>query len=143
MFLFYREESYAVPEYEYFSYMRGRHTDEQIKELDDYAYALGIEIIPAIQCLGHLGKTLHWGQFAPVRDTANCLLVGEEETYKFIECMLKAAMRPLRTKRVHIGFDETMSLGTGAYRVKHGAVPREDIFCEHLARVAEICERLG
>ncbi len=143
MFLFYREESYAVPEYEYFSYMRGRHTEEQIKELDDYAYALGIEIIPAIQCLGHLGHTLHWGQFAPIRDTGNCLLVGEEETYRFIECMIKAAMRPLRTKRVHIGFDETMSLGTGAYRVKHGAVPREDIFCEHLARVAEICERLG
>ena len=143
MFLFYREESYAVPEYEYFSYMRGRHTDAQIKELDDYAYALGIEIIPAIQCLGHLGKTLHWGQFAPIKDTGNCLLVGEEETYKFIECMIKAAMRPLRTKRVHIGFDETMSLGTGAYRVKHGMVPREDIFCEHLARVADICKRLG
>ena len=143
MFLFYREESYYVPEYEYFGYMRGRHTDAQIKELDDYAYALGIEIIPAIQCLGHLGHTLHWGQFAPIRDTPNCLLVGEEETYRFIECMLKAAMRPLRTKRVHIGFDETMSLGTGAYRVKHGLVPREDIFCEHLQRVAEICERMG
>ena len=143
MFLFYREESYYVPEYEYFGYMRGRHTDEQIKELDDYAYDLGIEIIPAIQCLGHLGHTLHWGQFAPIRDTGNCLLVGEEETYKFIECMLEAAMRPLRTKRVHIGFDETMNLGTGAYFAKHGFAPREDIFCEHLARVAKICERMG
>lgn len=143
MFLFYREESYYVPEYEYFGYMRGRHTNEQIKELDDYAYALGIEIIPAIQCLGHLRNTLRWGQFAPVKDTYDCLLVGEEETYKFVECMIKAAMAPLRTKRIHIGFDETMSLGTGAYRVKHGMVPREDIFCEHLGRVAKICERLG
>lgn len=143
MFLFYREESYHVPEYEYFGYMRGRHTDDQIKELDDYAYALGIEIIPAIQCLGHLGHTLHWGQFAPIRDTGSCLLVGEEETYKFIECMIKAAMRPLRTKRVHIGFDETMNLGMGAYMAKNGFVPREDIFCEHLARVAKICERMG
>lgn len=143
MFLFYREESYYVPEYEYFGYMRGRHTFEQIKELDDYAYALGIEIIPAIQCLGHLRNTLRWGQFAPVKDTYDCLLVGEEETYRFIECMIKAAMAPLRTKRIHIGFDETMSLGTGAYRVKHGMVPREDIFCEHLGRVAKICERLG
>ena len=143
MFLLYREESYHVPEYEYFGYMHGRHTDAQIKEIDDYAYALGIEIIPAIQCLGHLASVLQWGQFAEIKDTRDCLLVGEEKTYEFIECMLKAAMRPLRTKRVHIGFDETMSLGTGAYRAKHGMVAREDIFCEHLKRVADICRRLG
>lgn len=143
MFFLYREESYYIPEYEYFGYMRGRHTDEQIKEIDDYAAKLGIEIIPAIQCLGHLSNTLCWRQFADIKDTYDCLLVGEEKTYEFIECMIKAAMKPLRTKRVHIGFDETMSLGTGAYRAKHGHVPREDIFNEHLQRVAEICKRLG
>ena len=49
MFMLYREESYYVPGYKYFGYMRGRHTDAEIKEIDDYAYALGIEIIPAIQ----------------------------------------------------------------------------------------------
>ena len=54
MFMLYREESYVVPEYEYFGYMRGRHTDEEIREIDDYAWQLGIEIIPAIQTLGHL-----------------------------------------------------------------------------------------
>lgn len=141
MFMLYREESYVVPEYEYFGYMRGRHTDEEIREIDDYAWQLGIEIIPAIQTLGHLSNTLRWSQFSDVKDTGDCLLVGEEKTYDFIESMVKAAIRPLRSKRIHIGFDETMSLGLGNYILKNGYRPRMDIFCEHLQRVAKIVEK--
>lgn len=141
MFMLYREESYVVPEYEYFGYMRGRHTDEEIREIDNYAWQLGIEIIPAIQTLGHLSNTLRWNQFSTVKDTWDCLLVGEEKTYEFIENMVKAAIRPLRSRRIHIGFDETMSLGLGNYILKNGYRPRMDIFCEHLQKVAKIVEK--
>ena len=143
MFMLYREESYYVPGYEYFGYMRGRHTDAQIKEIDDYAYKLGIEIIPAIQTIGHLANTLHWNAFSDVKDTYDCLLVGEERTYEFIKAMLKAAKGPLRSKYIHIGFDETMSLGTGQYMTKHGHRPRIEIYLEHLNRVAGIVEEMG
>ena len=143
MFMLYREESYVVPEYKYFGYMRGRHTDEEIREIDDYAYQLGIEIIPAIQTLGHLANTLHWAPFGEVKDTADCLLVGEEKTYEFIDAMLRAAKRPLRSRRIHIGFDETMSLGMGNYIMKHGYRPRHEIFMEHLERVAEMAKAHG
>ena len=143
MFMLYREESYVVPGYEYFGYMRGRHTDAQIKEIDDYADLLGIEIIPAIQTIGHLSNTLHWKAFEAIKDTGDCLLVGEEKTYEFIEAMVKAAKGPLRSKRIHIGFDETLSLGTGNYIVKNGHRPRIEIYLEHLKRVAEIVERHG
>ena len=143
MFMLYREESYHVPGYEYFGYMRGRHTDAQIKEIDDYADKLGIEIIPAIQTIGHLANTLHWNAFRDIKDTDDCLLVGEEKTYQFIEAMLKAAKAPLRSKRIHIGFDETMSLGTGKYMTKHGHRPRIEIYLEHLNRVAEIVRKMG
>ena len=143
MLMLYREESYYLEGYEYFGYMRGRHTDSEIKELDDYAWQLGIEIIPAIQTIGHLSNTLRWREFSSVKDTADCLLVGEEETYQFIERMIKAAVGPLRSKRINIGFDETMSLGMGNYILKHGYVPRNQIFCEHLQRVAEIVKKMG
>ncbi len=143
MFMLYREESYHVPGYEYFGYMRGRHTDDEIRQIDDYAAMFGIEIIPAIQTLGHLPNTLRWHAFGQIRDTGDCLLADEEETYEFIEAMICAAMRPLRTKRIHIGLDETMSLGSGAYMSKHGYVPREEIFSRHLGRVAKICEKHG
>ncbi len=143
MFMMYSEESYDVSEYPYFGYMRGRYTYDEIKEIDDYAYQFGIEIIPAMQTLGHLSNTLRWSCFGDIADTGDCLLVGEEKTYEFVENLLRAATAPVRSKRIHIGFDETMSLGTGNYMVKHGHRPRIDIYMEHLIKVAEICEKMG
>ncbi len=33
---------------------------EELRRLDDYADLLGIELMPCIQTLGHLGQVLHW-----------------------------------------------------------------------------------
>lgn len=143
MFMMYSEESYEVPEYPYFGYLRGRYSFDEIKELDDYAYQFGIEIIPAMQTLGHLSNTLRWSCFSDIADTDDCLMVGEEKTYEFIEAMIRAASAPVRSKRIHIGLDETFTLGSGAYMTKHGYRVRGEIFMEHLVRVAKICEKLG
>jgi len=143
MFMMYSEESYEVPEYPYFGYLRGRYSYDEVKELDDYADMFGVEIIPAMQALGHLSNTLRWSAFKEIADTGDCLLVGEEKTYEFIEAMIRASAAPVRSKRIHIGFDETMSLGTGKYMTKHGYRPRIEIYLEHLIKVAEICEKMG
>ena len=143
MLMLYSEEGFEVPEYPYFGHLRGRYTQAEIRRIDDYAAIFGIEIIPAIQTLGHLNNTLRWPCFAGIADTGDCLLVGEEKTYTFIEALLRAASAPVRSRRIHIGFDETMSLGTGKYMALHGHRPRIDIFCEHLQRVAAMCEKMG
>ncbi len=49
--LLYMEDSYAVTNEPFFGYMRGKYTYEDLKALDDYAFALGIEVIPCIQTL--------------------------------------------------------------------------------------------
>ena len=48
-FLPYMEDSYKVTNEPFFGYMRGKYTYEDLKALDDYAFALGIEVIPCIQ----------------------------------------------------------------------------------------------
>ena len=52
--LLYIEDIYEIEDEPYFGYMRGRYTQEELKQVDDYAHALGIEVIPAIQTLAHL-----------------------------------------------------------------------------------------
>ena len=45
----------------YFGYMRGRYTEAELREIDDFAFALGVEIVPCIRrwpicpppCAGH------------------------------------------------------------------------------------------
>ena len=65
----YTEDTYELPGYPFFGYLRGRYTADDIRALDEKAALLGIELIPCIQTLGHLERFLHWESSAPLRDT--------------------------------------------------------------------------
>lgn len=143
MFMLYAEDSYDVEEQPYFGYMRGRYSQQELKELDDYAALFGIEMIPCIQTLSHLKDVLKWDCFADIRDDEETMLVGQERTYEFIEQMIVSAMKPVRTKRIHIGMDEAWKLGQGEYLLRNGYRSKFDIMNEHLARVLKITEKYG
>ncbi len=141
--MMYCEDSYDVPEEPYFGYMRSRYTEEELRECDDYAYQLGIEMIPCIQTLSHLIDVLKWPAFHDIKEDYETLFVGGDKTYEFVEHLIRAASKPFRTKRIHIGMDEAWHLGTGRYLKEHGLVPGEQIMKEHLERVMEIVRKLG
>ena len=141
MLMLYTEDTYEVKEYPYLGYQRGRYTVEELREIDDFAFALGIEVIPCIQTLGHMEQFLRYSVNDPIADNARVLLVGEEKTYEFIEACIKTVRSAFRTKRIHIGCDETVGLGLGQYLVKNGMRDRFEIFSEHLGRVCELCRK--
>lgn len=141
MIMLYNEDNYEIEGWPYFGYMRSRFTQDDIREIDDYAYNLGVEQIPCIQTLAHLIDALKWPSFAGMREDRACLLPGEERVYEFIEQAIVAATTPVRSKRIHIGMDEAMNLGMGHYYKKHGVVNAGQIMMEHLHRVMEILRR--
>ena len=137
--MLYTEDTYEIPEYPYFGYMRGRYTCDELKEMDEYAYHYGIELIPCIQTLAHLEAALRWPCFSEVKDCNNILLCGEEKTYSLIEAMIRTCRNCFRTKRIHVGMDEAHMMGLGKYLDRNGYERRDVIFCRHLQRVNEIC----
>lgn len=141
--MLYTEDTYEVPGYPYFGYQRGAYSADVIKELDDYADALGIELIPCIQTLGHLGNVLKWERMKPYADTAEVLLCDNDEVYRLIEDMIVAASSPVRSKRIHIGMDEAMDLGLGRFLQQHGYENGFSIIERHFDRVMEILRRHG
>ena len=141
--MLYTEETYEIKEYPYFGYMRGRYTMEEMREIDDYAYALGIEIIPCIQTLAHLKQALNWEAFKPMHDIDDIMLVGEEKTYAFIDAMLRTMSEAFRSRRINIGMDEAHNLGRGVYRDRNGARPTHEVILEHLDRVISLCKKYG
>ncbi|MGI6610594.1 MAG: beta-N-acetylhexosaminidase [Limnochordia bacterium] len=143
MLMMYTEDSYVVPEEPYFGYMRPKFTHDDLRECDEYAAILGIEMIPCMQTLAHLPDVLKWPVYADIKEDDTTLLVGSDRTYEFIENMIKAAAAPFRTKRIHIGMDEAWRLGMGAYFRRHGLRNKFDIMTEHLTRVLEIVEKHG
>ena len=143
MAILYAEDTYEVPGEPFFGYLRGRYTYDEMKALDDYADALGIEMFPCIQTLAHMAMVLQWPAYAEYQDTDHVLIADEEKTYALIEKMISAAGAPFRSKRIHIGMDEAQGIGTGRYKERHGEKPPFDILNGHLARVRDICRRLG
>lgn len=143
MLMLYMEDTYAVPDEPFFGYLRGRYTHDELKDLDNYARALGIEMIPCIQTLGHLSQILQWPAYRDYRDTDEVILANDEKTYQLIEKMITAASAPFRSKRIHIGMDEAYGLGTGEYKKRFGEANPFSIFNNHLARVRTICRKLG
>jgi hypothetical protein len=143
MLMLYMEDSYDLKDNPYFGYMRSRYSQEELKELDDFAWSLGIEMIPCIQTLAHLIDVLKWEVYGDIREDDDTLFVGEEKTYRFVEQMITRSAAPFRSKRMHIGMDEAWELGQGRYLLKNGYRGKFDIMNEHLAKVAGICRRQG
>ncbi len=139
----YMEDMYEVPEYPHFGHQRGRYTMKQLKLLDDYAYELGIELIPYIQTLGHFEKYLKYHSTRDIRSTNNELLADDPKTYEFIENIIKAVSSCFRTKLINVGLDEPRTFVKGRYEAIHGKVDVADVYYRHLNIVADMAKKYG
>lgn len=137
--LLYTEDTYEIDGEPFFGYMRGRYTKDELKALDDYAYSLGIELIPCIQTLAHLNATIRWGQFPT--DIEDILLVGDERCYQLIDRMFATCSECFRSRRIHVGMDEAHQLGRGRYLNQNGYQTVDVIMKRHLEAVTELADK--
>ena len=140
--MLYMEDTYEIPEYPYFGYLRGAYSYKELKEIDDFGDTLGIEVIPSIQVLAHLKNPLKWNFTREFRDTEDILLVNEPKTYDFLKAAITAASKPFRTNKIHVGMDEADKLGLGRSLQLHGLQDRFQLMNDHLTHVLEICNTL-
>ncbi|MDR1569804.1 MAG: beta-N-acetylhexosaminidase [Oscillospiraceae bacterium] len=139
--MLYTEETYTIPEQPYFGYLRGRYSPDELREIDAYAASMGVELIPSIQTLAHLGQFLQWMPVDHLKDTNTCLMIDEPETYELIESMLRALRACFSSRRIHIGMDEAHGVGLARYFEKHGLVDRFELLNRHVGRVVDICKK--
>lgn len=139
----YTEDTYEIKEYPYFGYMRGRYTGEQMKTMDMYADMFGIELVPCIQTLAHLGSVLRWNAHSDIVDYNDILLIDEERTYQLIEHMFRTMSENMTSRNINIGMDEAHMMGLGKYLDKHGYEDRTDLMLKHFGKVLDIARRYG
>ena len=143
--MLYTEDVFELEGYPLFGYMRGRYSLEELRQIDDYAAQMGIECIPCIQTLGHMEQYLKWAQTASLQDTDSIMLVDDPRTYDLVEAMVKFMRSAFRSKRIHIGMDESNAFAFGRYMklfadpAGYGHKARHSIFTRHLNRVCDIC----
>jgi len=141
--LLYTEDTYEVDDNPYFGYMRGRYTQEELKEVDAYATSKGMELIPCIQTLAHLNAIVRWPAYMPHVDADDILLAGDEAVYELIEKMFISISKSFTSRIINIGMDEAHMIGRGKYYDLHGDTDRSGILIDHIKRVAEIGAKYG
>ena len=85
----YMEDTIDIPGEPYFGYQRGAMTPEELKDLDQYAAGLGLELRPYLQTLAHLNQIMRYQRYDEIRDTEDILLAGDERTYRLLDKLLK------------------------------------------------------
>ncbi len=141
--MLYTEDLVELEGRPFFGYMRGKYSVEDLRTLDDYAYEYGIEMIPCIECYGHMKRYLHWSEARDLRDTGEVLLARSDKTFEFLEELISTVSSAFRSKRIHIGMDEANDMGRGKFLDKNGYVPPFDIFNEYMERLIGITNKYG
>ena len=97
------DDMYKIDDEPYFGYLRGGYTIAELKAIDDYAYARGIEVVPCIQTLAHLDNLVKNPPYWQIVDNGGILLIDEPKTYDFIEKMFKTLKGCFRSNLINIG----------------------------------------
>ena len=141
--MLYTEDTYEVENEPLFGYKRGRYSDSELRELDEYAASKGIELIPCIQTLAHLNAIFRWKEYDRIRDIDDILALDLDRTYELIENMLCSVSTNLRSRKLHIGMDEAHNIGLGKYLDRNGFGDRYELLLNHLNRVCEMAKKHG
>ena len=143
--MLYTEDTYEVDNQPAFGYQRGRYSQAELRELDQYCLSIGMELIPCIQTLAHLSTIFKWrgDVYLDIQDMGNALLVDNEKTYALIEDMIASLAKCFTTRKIHIGLDEAYGVGLGKHLQQFGYEDRSAIINRHLQRVCQITAKYG
>lgn len=117
-------------------------TRPQLRRILDEARDLGLEVIPLVQCLGHLEWLLQHDEYADVREEnearAQLCPSNEQSLHVWAELTEQVLDFVGDCERLHIGGDETRQLGVCpkcAARAAEAGVGR--LYADHVNKVCE------
>jgi len=104
------------------------YTPEDIRRFQEIANALGLELIPLVQCLGHMETPLSVPGYERLREVANTssgLNPLDAKSRELVMGMIDDVLKLMPgVKHFHLGGDEAWTLGqnpdTGTYMKEHG-----------------------
>ena len=118
-------------------------TAEEIKELDAYCKKYHIELIGNQQCFAHFEEILKNPFYEYLADTPDNLNPGIEETYTFLEDLIREEAQAYSSPLFNINCDETEGLGSGKAKAYVDTVGSATAYYRHLNRVNDIVRRHG
>ncbi len=155
-FQLYTEHTFAYSKHETAWKDRAPMTAEEIREIDHYCSARGIELVANQNSFGHMERWLRHDRYRPM---AECLdgfihpisgehkfpstLYPSEESLKFIDELYTELLPNFASKQLHVGGDEPWELGKGRSAERVEAIGKHHVYLEHMKAVFELAEKHG
>jgi hexosaminidase len=124
---------------------RGALTREEVEELDAFARAHHVEIIPIFQTLGHMENILLMPEYVDFAEFpgANCLDVSNEAIYDFLQELFDEIVPAFSSKYFHMAADESWDVGRGSSRKLVEKSDLAGVHAEHFRRVYSMLKEMG
>ena len=129
----------------YFGYGGFRFKGEELRALDDFAYALGIELIPAVSTFTGFTRTFHRFFYWPAYYDADDALCGSQQNVlDLLGKIFDFCKKNFRTDKIHIGINDTGSLiGRWWYYNRYGLKEKDKILTDHVNDVYKLAVARG
>lgn len=131
----YFEDLFPWKKYPDIGALRGRLSEEELKEIINYGKNLGIEVFPSLELCGHMENILVLPNYMKYsewhRPQEGCLDVSNGEARSFTYDLLEEVIEFFPSQYIHIGGDETWALGRGRSLDKKGIFEGPQLFEMH------------
>lgn len=116
-FAIYFEDLFPWEKYPTIGVHRGRLSREEYFEVVNYGKGLGVDVFPSLELAGHMEHILSLPEYRGFSEwhhpMEGCLDVSNEKARAFAYDLLKEALESSSSAYIHIGGDETWSMGRG------------------------------
>jgi hypothetical protein len=116
-----------------------------LRELDAYAAARHVELIPCLQSLGHMERILELPRYAHLAETERrwTLAPTEPRSYELLRDLYEEYLPNFRSGLFHANCDEPFDLGRGRSSARAAELGPGGLYLEHVGRVRELAATLG
>ncbi len=134
------------------------YSEEEIKSIVSYAKKKGVQVIPALETLGHLEKFFRYEELIPLAEKDEfemgrklyshkytCGCVSNPKFIEFMDEYVKDVVSLFDSKYVHVGLDETFNFAVCKdcrSRIENGE-PAKEIFYKYVMHVYDLIKSLG
>ncbi len=124
---------------------RGALTKKEVRKIVEYAKKYFVEVIPVFQTLGHYENILTTEEFLEYAEFpgAASLDVSNEETYSFLDKLIKEVAEVFPSEYFHIGADESWDVGLGNSKKLVDSLGIARVHADHYKKVYNICKKYG
>ncbi len=141
----YMEDMFKFKAYPSIGKGRGALTKTEVAELVSFAKEHFVDVIPVFQTLGHYENILTQDKFLKYAEFpgAASLNISSDETYIFLEKLLKEIFEAFPSTYFHMGADESYDVGLGKSKAIVDSIGIAEAHLMHYKKVFNICKKYG